>query len=104
MSTPVPVLSYSLEGNTKLTQCRGAFQIPARRQPQVFKEDELQLHFWEDSRISTASLLRIPVLLQWARTGETTILLQSRWSKSIKAIARITKYPMGRVPIPRRIR
>jgi hypothetical protein len=49
MSTPVKVLSYSLVGNTKLTECRGAVQIPARRQPQVFKEDELQLHFWEDS-------------------------------------------------------
>ena len=50
MSTPVQVLSYSLVGNTKLTRCRGAFQIPARRQPQVFKEDELQLHFWEENR------------------------------------------------------
>ncbi len=37
MSTSVRVLSYSLVGNTKLTQCRGALQIPVGSQLQGSK-------------------------------------------------------------------
>lgn len=47
MSTSARVLSYSLVGNTKLTRCRGALQIPVRPQLQSFKGLQLPLHFSE---------------------------------------------------------
>src|SRR6185369_3337212 len=45
MSTSVRVLSYSLVGNTKLTRCRGAAQIPVNPQLQTFQGLQLPLHF-----------------------------------------------------------
>jgi len=44
-----------LVGTTKVTRCRGAFQISARSQPQAFKALQLQLHFSERSHISGAA-------------------------------------------------
>src|SRR3954470_7841854 len=64
MSTSVPVLSYSLVGNTKLARYRGALQILGPTQLQALKRVQLRLHFSERNPKLNGAILETAILVR----------------------------------------